>query len=124
VKKTVLLVEDSESLRTIFTEFIEFDGIYTVHPCQDAFEALTWLANNPRPDFVLTDLNLPGGGESVAIAVHKVGIPVAIFSVSPEKARDAILKYNVNIPILSKSIDGYAILKVIDSLTSSLKQPA
>ncbi len=55
---SVLLVEDSEPIRTAFTILLEETG-YRVHAAEDGPEALR-TATEHVPDLVLLDMGLPG----------------------------------------------------------------
>ncbi|HEX8830844.1 MAG TPA: response regulator [Longimicrobium sp.] len=55
---SVLLVEDSEPIRTAFTILLEETG-YVVHAAEDGLEALDAAAEH-GPDLVLLDMGLPG----------------------------------------------------------------
>ena len=55
---SVLLVEDSEAIRTAFTILLEETG-YLVHAAEDGHEAVR-TATEHEPDLVLLDMGLPG----------------------------------------------------------------
>jgi CheY-like chemotaxis protein len=55
---SVLLVEDSEPIRTAFTILLEETG-YRVHSAEDGHEAVR-TATEHAPDLVLLDMGLPG----------------------------------------------------------------
>jgi len=55
---SVLLVEDSEAIRTAYTILLEETG-YTVYAAEEGVEALR-IAGEHAPDLVLMDMGLPG----------------------------------------------------------------
>jgi len=55
---SVLLVEDSEPIRTAFTILLEETG-YVVHAAEDGHEAVR-TATEHAPDLVFLDMGLPG----------------------------------------------------------------
>jgi CheY-like chemotaxis protein len=76
---SVLLVEDSEPIRTAFTILLEETG-YLVHAAEDGIEAVR-SATEHEPDLVLLDMGLPGmDGLDVVRALKgqpsTAGIPV------------------------------------------------
>lgn len=56
-KKTVLVVDDDDEVRELFSSFIEGLG-YNVELKENATSAQNWLSSN-RPDLILLDIMLP-----------------------------------------------------------------
>jgi CheY-like chemotaxis protein len=119
-KKLILLVEDNLDILQNLTDFIEMDNTYKVIGLTNAYEAFQWLANNPHPDIVLTDFNMPGRGELLAQAVHRLGIPCIILTAAPEEAAMEVYKLKVRIPVVSKVICAFEIMKMIDTMTATV----
>ncbi|MBI5369428.1 MAG: response regulator [Planctomycetes bacterium] len=65
-ERMILLVEDNASNRKLFTDILEYQGYTVVQAC-DVGEALRCLAV-VRPDLVLTDIQVPGGGGELLLA--------------------------------------------------------
>jgi chemotaxis family two-component system response regulator Rcp1 len=98
----VLLVEDSPGdVRLTREAFREANGRIRVHVANDGIEAMTFLrqegdmANAPRPDFILLDLNLPkmDGREVLSLIKQDAGlktIPTIILTTS--NAEEDIVK--------------------------------
>ena len=57
-RKTVLIVEDDNNLRGMFSRALALDG-FRVREARGGFEALRVLDNDP-PDIVILDLAMPG----------------------------------------------------------------
>ncbi|OGR02814.1 MAG: hypothetical protein A2284_17940 [Deltaproteobacteria bacterium RIFOXYA12_FULL_61_11] len=78
----VCLVEDEEAIRDYLVQVLQRAG-YGVSAYADAVSALPLIVEQP-PDLLLTDLNLPGGMDGLALseALHRShpGLPVVIMS--------------------------------------------
>jgi two-component system response regulator RegX3 len=85
-KRTILLVEDEESITTPLAEALERDGFHTqiAHTAAAARE----LARKHRPDLVLLDLMLPdGSGLDVCRELRaSSSVPIIIVSARGEEA--------------------------------------
>jgi CheY-like chemotaxis protein len=68
-QKTVLVIEDEETIRTLITEELQNLG-YSVIGVAEGAAGLTVLQSDIRVDLLLTDVGLPGGlnGRQVADA--------------------------------------------------------
>jgi len=82
----VLLVEDDDASRELMREMIELRG-YTVDVASDAFEARDKLESHLF-DAVVTDLIMPGDGQSVIrwIRAHRPSVPV--IAMTAQEARE------------------------------------
>lgn len=88
----VLLVEDDEGDAFLFKEALEQTRFKThLHCCRDGVEALEFLNDNnqPRPDLILLDLNMPKmGGHEVLSHIKNddliKDIPVGILTTSTD----------------------------------------
>lgn len=58
VSKTILTVDDSPSIRMLLRYALSGQG-YSVAEAEDGIAALEWLAENDRPDLMITDINMP-----------------------------------------------------------------
>ena len=56
--RSILIVEDSEPIRTTFRLALEWEG-YEVFTAQNGEEALTVLRSIPPPGLILLDLSMP-----------------------------------------------------------------
>src|SRR4051812_46953019 len=85
-KRTILLVEDEESITTPLAEALERDGFHTriAHTAADALAQ----ARTARPDLVLLDLMLPdGSGLDVCRELRSSSsVPIIILSARGEEA--------------------------------------
>ena len=59
MKSLILVVDDNLLNRKLAGDLLEMEG-HEVHQCDDAAEALDWLARGRTPDLVLMDISLPG----------------------------------------------------------------
>jgi two-component system, OmpR family, response regulator RegX3 len=84
--RTILLVEDEESITTPLAEALEREG-FTAHVARTAAEALE-LGGRLRPDLVLLDLMLPdGSGFDVCRELRaSSAVPIIIVSARGEEA--------------------------------------
>ncbi len=55
---TILIVDDAALMRRRFEASLNTAGFIT-HTCNDGLEALNWLQTNPRPDLMITDVEMP-----------------------------------------------------------------
>jgi CheY-like chemotaxis protein len=82
--KTILIVEDDESIREAMRLYLEVDG-YAVKTAGDGKEALELLAREPAPQMILLDLMMPVMDGYEFLRVRKMDaalsrIPVVIVS--------------------------------------------
>ena len=84
--RTILLVEDEESITTPLAEALEREG-FTTHVARTVAEALE-LAGRVRPDLVLLDLMLPdGSGYDVCRELRATSaVPIIVLSARGEEA--------------------------------------
>jgi two-component system chemotaxis response regulator CheY len=81
---TILIVEDSRTMRLLLRCFLVREG-HMVHEAEDGVEALEWLASNDRPDLLITDINMPrldGFGliEQLRTRTEQQDLPVLVLS--------------------------------------------
>ena len=80
-RKTVLIVDDDEGLRYLFSRTLALEG-FDVKQARGGFEALRML-DNDRPDIIILDLTMPGVDgfvvrNELAAHAHTRDIPVVI----------------------------------------------
>jgi two-component system chemotaxis response regulator CheY len=68
-KKTILIVDDSASLRAVVRMTLERAG-YRVLEAADGLEALAELGRNPKVHLIISDVNMPNM-DGIAL-VHKI----------------------------------------------------
>ena len=123
-RPTVLLVEDSEAIRTAFTILLEESG-YGVVGAASGEEALE-LAAERGPDLVLLDLGLPrkGGLEvlrELKSAAETARIPVVAVTGQDDPAqRDACLAAGCS-AFLVKPIDTQALVRSLPAFINGMK---
>lgn len=64
----ILIIEDNELNRKLLWALLRPKG-FDLEEAQTAFEAIAILGRSPPPDVILLDINVPGGGLSVAAHV-------------------------------------------------------
>ena len=69
-KLSVLVVDDEESARKLFTSFLK--RRYKVHQAGSASEAMALIEKDP-PDIVITDIRMPGDDGLVLLSRIKEG---------------------------------------------------
>jgi CheY-like chemotaxis protein len=80
-QETLLIVENDPGLRETMSEYLKGLG-YRVVRAGHGEEALEKLRSVPRVDAVITDLDLPGGGEELAQRLSAHGIAAKLLLVS------------------------------------------
>ena len=96
--KTILTVDDSPSMRMLLRSALTEQG-YAVHEAEDGVAALEWLATNPQPNLMITDINMPrmdGFGliETLRTKVQHRDMPILVLTTESSdqkkaRARDA-----------------------------------
>ena len=85
--KTVLLVDDARSVRSVYAEVIRQAG-FEAQTASSAEEALQYIVDNGTPDLIVTDINLPGiSGLEFCKRFRKVAkfTPVLVMSALSDK---------------------------------------
>lgn len=108
---TILVVEDDVLVRLSVAETLRDEG-HSVVEAANADEALAVLASSAPLDLIMTDVNMPGSMDGVALARHvrsaRPGLKVVVVSGrAPESARDAADAF------LAKPYDPASILRTI-----------
>lgn len=60
MSQTILIIEDDEASRMMYSEILEMEN-YQVVEAEDGQIALNYLKNNPKPHLILMDLTFPNG---------------------------------------------------------------
>ncbi len=85
MKKSILIVEDDEAIRSTMSDLLEMEG-YTIYTSENGQEALNFLSAPPSmPDLILLDLMMPildgfGFCEAKEKSAEIAQIPVIIMS--------------------------------------------
>jgi CheY-like chemotaxis protein len=115
--ETILVVEDEVLVRIALAETLRDEG-FSVLEAANADEALAVLASSTPLDVVLTDVNMPGSLDGVALGRHvratRPGLKVIVVSgrVLPEVAAEAADAF------LGKPYEPASIVRTIDVLLS------
>src|SRR6056297_1683184 len=84
VPRKALIVDDSRNEAELMAQILELHG-YRIEIVENGREAITWLRENPHPDVVLMDMNMPemGGAEAIRlIREDRVFDRLRVFGVS------------------------------------------
>lgn len=118
-KKTILVIEDDESVRNGLLRAIEEDETYHAVAVENAIVALDWLSKNQKPDAIISDFIMLGGGASIVSIAERMQIPTIIVSALPEDAKKAAVSLFSKIPVFAKPFDVWEVLNAIDYLTDT-----
>lgn len=122
VARTILVVEDDDSLRSLFRTALVVAG-YDVREARDGFDALRSL-DAAVPDLVVLDLGLPGiSGRAVlqelSAQAHTRRIPVMVVTASSER----LDMYDVEC-VLRKPVLPEDLLRAVRTCLASAAPPA
>jgi carbon storage regulator CsrA len=95
---TALLIEDMTNEREMMAGFLRLNG-FEVSTAKDGIEAIEYLEENEKPDFLLMDMNLPrldGASAIRKIRANPAFDLVKIFAVSGQSAEQAKIDVNKN----------------------------
>jgi chemotaxis protein histidine kinase CheA len=79
---TILIVDDAALMRRRFEASLNTHGFVT-YTCNDGVEALNWLQSNPKPDLMITDVEMPNMDGFTLIdrcRQAKIEIPILVVS--------------------------------------------
>ena len=80
--QTILIVDDAALMRRRLEASLNSNG-YLTHTCADGQEAWQWLQVNPRPDLVITDIEMPNmDGFTLVDRCRQASMDVPILVVS------------------------------------------
>jgi two-component system, chemotaxis family, chemotaxis protein CheY len=85
--KTVLLLDDARSIRSVYSEVIRQAGFEAV-TASSAEEGLQYIVDHGTPDLIITDINMPGmSGMEFCKRVRHVATqtPILVMSVLSDK---------------------------------------
>lgn len=86
--KTVLLLDDARSIRSVYGEVIRQAG-FEAQTASSAEEGLQYIADHGAPDLIVTDINMPGiGGLEFCKRVRHVvrHTPIIVMSALSDKS--------------------------------------
>ncbi|WP_309743276.1 response regulator [Chamaesiphon sp. OTE_20_metabat_361] len=84
----ILVVDDAALMRRRFEASLNTYGFIT-HTCNDGLEALNWLENNPHPDLMITDVEMPNmDGFTLIDRARQLGISIPILVVSSRSSEE------------------------------------
>lgn len=116
-KKIILVIDDEPDIRDLLKDFLE-DNNFAVELVDDGVEALEYMEKN-IPDFVITDLLLPGehGIDLIKIIKEKYFVPVIVISgiYRPEEVPHVIKEDFVE-AFFEKPLDLDKLLEKINSI--------
>ncbi|WP_309730843.1 response regulator [Chamaesiphon sp. OTE_75_metabat_556] len=85
---TILIVDDAAMIRRRFESSLTTYGFIT-HTCNDGLEALNWLQNNPTPDLLITDVEMPNmDGFTLIDRVRQAKMELPILVVSSRASEE------------------------------------
>ena len=125
-KTRVLIAEDDEVNRSVFSDFLALSG-YDVIAAANGMEAIE-QCRNEHPDVVLMDVNMPGMNGLEAIAhirqlPERADVPIiALTAMAMSSDRQACLDAGAN-EYLSKPAPLRTIRSLIESLVASYQRP-
>ena len=118
---TALVVEDSPTMRQLLVYALKrIPGMTALEAC-DGVDALKKLAANPRPDIILTDINMPIMDglklvKRVRSDVNMADVPIVIITTEgASEDRDRALALGAN-AYITKPIQAPAVLKQVKKL--------
>ena len=86
MSKTILVVDDTESLRTLVKSYLGQEG-FRVITAADGREAL-FLAREEKPDLILLDLMMPemGGSEFMRVYGREAATPIILLTAKVDES--------------------------------------
>jgi CheY-like chemotaxis protein len=113
--KSILIVEDDESIRDTLWMFLEFEG-YSVYTASNGQEGVNLLPTMPDACLILLDLMMPvmdgwQFAEAIRLDSKLSSIPIVVITAFSEKAAsvraNGMLKKPVNLDSLLKVVQQY-----------------
>jgi len=116
-KYSIVFADDHVLIRQAIGNYISLlKDFEIVHQCKDGLEVMQYLQHNPRPDIVITDLDMlrTNGHETIQWAnTHFPEIKILVFTVfNTEAARQIALNYGAD-EFAAKNIDVAEMEKVL-----------
>ncbi|MFB2967519.1 response regulator, partial [Aerosakkonema sp. BLCC-F183] len=117
-RKTILVVDDDENIRTLLRQQLEPEG-YKIREAKDGVDAINQVKRE-KPDLIILDVMMPQiNGFDVAAVLKNdpqtMNIPIIIISIFEDKQRGYLLGID---RYLQKPIDAESLLRNIDTLIS------
>ena len=115
--KTILIVDDSSTMRMSLTSSLEIAG-FKVLAASDGVLALETLKVNAKPDLIITDINMPNmGGIEFISKVRTMGgfrfVPILVLTTQSQQAtRDEAKKLGAT-GWLVKPVTGADLTRII-----------
>jgi DNA-binding NarL/FixJ family response regulator len=99
--RTVLLVDDSELVRSSLAAFIGGHPAMVVSATAASARAAIELADAMHPDNALLDMNMPGGGERAATGIHSVWPRTRMLALTVRRDQQSVIS------MLQAGVSGY-----------------
>ena len=108
MSRTILVVDDEESIRVMFRDYLEARGC-RVFEAQNGAEAFN-IASKEKPDVIIMDLSMPDVGGAAATSVLRelvttARIPIIICSGQDEREARRLLSFGPKLRFMSKPVD-------------------
>lgn len=118
-KASVLLVDDDRLILATMATGLLHAG-YTVNTTESVDEAETWLANHPRPDIAIIDINMPdrSGFELPARLNQLDDIPFIFLTARSEPEANTLANNLGAMAYLVKPIDSAQLIPAIETALS------
>lgn len=118
-KASVLLVDDDRLILATMATGLLHAG-YTVNTNESVDEAETWLANHPRPDIAIIDINMPdrSGFELPARLKQLDDIPFIFLTARSESEANTLANNLGAMAYLVKPIDSAQLIPAIETALS------
>lgn len=118
-KASVLLVDDDRLILATMATGLLHAG-YTVNTTESVDEAETWLANHPRPDIAIIDINMPdrSGFELPARLKQLDDIPFIFLTARSESEANTLANNLGAMAYLVKPIDSAQLIPAIETALS------
>jgi response regulator NasT len=118
-KASVLLVDDDRLILATMAAGLLHAG-YTVNTTESVDEAETWLANHPRPDIAIIDINMPhrNGFELPARLNQLDDIPFIFLTARSEPEANTLANTLGAMAYLVKPIDSAQLIPAIETALS------
>jgi CheY-like chemotaxis protein len=113
--KTILLAEDDAYARESSALVLEAEG-YRVVTAINGTQALEMLTLDPSVDLLVSDINMPGGIDGIALARHlqQRRPPLRIMLISGDP-RDSFPDFPDHVAFLPKPYDRRSLLNAVDA---------
>lgn len=123
---TIAVIDDEDSVRRSLARLLRAHG-YAVQTFASVDQFLGWLSAAPRPSCLLVDLRMPGRtGLDLVQILNASGAPIPTIMITghgewsvAERARQAGI-----VEVLSKPVDGDALLGVIAEILRTPRDPS